>query len=342
MAFNYSPKIVTDGLVFYTDPFNFKSRDRSFIPSGGTIDDISKDKRMSGTLINGIYISDDYKSINIDGTDDAILFPNGNTLAFEPFQPFRRYKPSTFTLSYWVKSGSTGGGVMFFAGIQDYKLDLPPLTATTYTPGIYTNVPTQNISDTGDTTLNFTITVNGSGIISDALAEDVGTSSDDGEIMKILGSDIGGSTPADDAYFTFRVGGSSDTRWGVTQNANYSLYISNSDGREFFSISRTNNEPNEWNLITFTDEGQLLTEGNRKLYVNGELISSSLSGDTTILNTTWMNNPNTGQLYIGRGGVTFSDTLNGEVGPCMMYDRALTPNEVLKNYNALKSRYDIL
>lgn len=336
---NFSPNITTDGLVFYVDPYNFKSRDKSFIASGGTINDISKDIRMSGTLTNGISISDDYKSINVDGTDDYILFPNGNVTVNQPFQPFQRYKPSSFTLSYWVKSGSTGGGVMFFVGVQDYKLELPALTATTYTPGVYTNVPTQNVSDTGDTTLNFTITVNGSGVISDALAEDVGTSSDNGEIMKILGSDIGGSTPADDAYFTFRVGSSSDTRWGVSQNVNYSLYISNSDEREFFGVSRTNNEPNEWNLITFTDEGQLLTEGNRKLYVNGELISSSTSGDTTILNTTWMNNPNTGLLYIGRGGTTFTNTLNGEIGTCMMYDRAITHKEVIRNYDSLKTRY---
>jgi hypothetical protein len=25
MSFNYSPKIVTNGLVFYTDPFNFNT-----------------------------------------------------------------------------------------------------------------------------------------------------------------------------------------------------------------------------------------------------------------------------------------------------------------------------
>jgi len=38
-----SPTIVTDGLVFYIDPYNYKSRDRSFNPTGGTINDISKD-----------------------------------------------------------------------------------------------------------------------------------------------------------------------------------------------------------------------------------------------------------------------------------------------------------
>lgn len=335
------PNIVTDGLVFYIDPFNFKSRDRSFNPSGGTINDISKDIRMSGTLTNGITISDDYKSIDVDGTDDYIIFPNANVTSNQPFQPFQRYKPSTYTLSYWVKSGSTGGGVMFFVGIQDYKLELPALTATTYTPGVYTNVPTENISDPLDTTLNFTITVNGSGVITDALAENVGTNSDNGEIMKILGSDIGGSSPADDAYFTFRVASSSDGRWGISQSNNYSAYISNSDNRTSFNLPRVGNEPNEWNLITYTDEGQLLTEGNRKFYVNGELMKSSTSGDTTFLNGSWMDNPNTGILYIGRDGTTFANTLNGEVGTCMMYERALTQKEVQKNYYSLKKRFNI-
>jgi len=41
MSFNYSPKIITDGLVFYTDPFNFKSRNRSEGLSGGTIVDLT-------------------------------------------------------------------------------------------------------------------------------------------------------------------------------------------------------------------------------------------------------------------------------------------------------------
>ena len=41
MSFNYSPKIVTDGLVFYTHPFNFKSRSRSLPLTGGTITDLT-------------------------------------------------------------------------------------------------------------------------------------------------------------------------------------------------------------------------------------------------------------------------------------------------------------
>ena len=112
--------------------------------------------------------------------------------------------------------------------------------------------------------------------------------------MNDIGSDIGGSSPADDAYFTFRVASSSNARWGISQLNNYSAYISNSESRTSFNVSRVGNEPNEWNLITYTDEGQLLTEGNRKFYVNGELIKSSTSGETTFLN---------GSSYFCRGPI---------------------------------------
>jgi hypothetical protein len=49
---------------------------------------------------------------------------------------------------------------------------------------------------------------------------------------------------------------------------------------------------------------------------------------------------NAGQINIGRGGAsTFATFLNGSLGPCMMYDRALSQYEILRNYEALKTRF---
>ena len=129
MSFNYSPKIATDGLVFYTDPFNFKSRSRSLPLTGDTIIDLTSSYYFAGDLVNMTFpspftgttpdISSNFKYINFDGTDDNILFPS-NTLNDTPLkQPFVRYKPKTYTLSAWVKSGTTGGGVMFWGGGND-------------------------------------------------------------------------------------------------------------------------------------------------------------------------------------------------------------------------------
>ena len=49
---------------------------------------------------------------------------------------------------------------------------------------------------------------------------------------------------------------------------------------------------------------------------------------------------NAGQINIGRGGAsTFATFLNGSLGPCMMYDKALSQNEILRNYETLKNRF---
>ena len=68
MAFNYSPKIVTDGLVLYLDAANTKS-----YVSGSTIwNDISRGEN-NGTLTNGpTFNSDNGGSIVFDGIDDRV------------------------------------------------------------------------------------------------------------------------------------------------------------------------------------------------------------------------------------------------------------------------------
>ena len=368
MSFNFSPKISLKGLVFYIDPFNFKSRNRSLPLTGDTIIDLTSSYYFAGDLVNMTFpspftgttpdISSNFKYINFDGTDDNILFPS-NTLNDTPLkQPFVRYKPETYTLSAWVKSGTTstgtgGAGVMFWGGGNDWWLQTPALTATTnYPEGTYTGVIGENWSATtvAQAALNlpsFEITVDSGGTITKAIAESFtliggGPAPESEEvIVRISGNTIGGSTPADDAYFLWLKGTSSLMRWGLQIRDGYSMITSNSIDKEVFTTDRVSNEPKEWNLITITDTGQLAPD-NLSCYVNGELVNT---GTGTFLNGSQMNpgTINTGQLNIGRGSSsTFNTYLIGSLGPCMAYDRALTPNEVLRNYNALKSRFDIL
>lgn len=335
MSFSYSPKIATNGLVFYVDTVNPKCRDRSLYSSGGTVTELIKGGEF--TLNNGLSISSDYKSIEVDGTDDFMEFTSG-----ERVQPFVNYKPSTFTFSGWVKSGTTGpGGVMFFAGSRDYTLDYTPLTGTSYSQGVYSNIPGINVTDGARSVPNFTITIDSASTVTHVNALSQPHSSLSGDTILISGSDLGGTSPADDAYFRYRLAGSSLSRWGFSIGDNFGAFLSNNETKEAFVVSREGNEPNEWNLITFTDEGQLLTEGNRKFYINGELVKSSTSGETPWLNSSWMENPGTGLLFIGKGGSTFSDTIDGEVGSLMMYDRAINADEVLRNYEALKGKFEI-
>lgn len=333
MSFSYSPNIITKGLCFYVDTLNEKCRNRSFAASAGTATELVKGGDF--TLENGLSISSDYKSIQVDGTDDFMQFTSG-----ERRQPFVNYKPSTFTFSAWVESGTTGpGGIMFFAGSRDYTLDYTPLTGTSYSEGVYSNVSGTNITNGTKSVPNFTITIDSGGTVTHVNALSQPHSSNSGDTILILGSELGGTSPADDAYFRYRTAGSSASRWGMSIGTDFGFTVSNNEDSGVDIATRVGNEPNEWNLVTFTDEGKLLTEGNRKWYVNGELVKSSLSADTTSLNSSWMESPGTGLLFIGKGGASFSNTINGEVASLMMYDRAINAEEVRRNYNALKGRY---
>ena len=98
MAFNYSPKIITDGLVLYLDAANTRS-----YPGSGTVwSDLSRGGN-NGTLTNGpTFNSGNGGSIVFDGSNDYILLPNGILSG-----------TGNFTVNQWIKSNSTNYGTTF-------------------------------------------------------------------------------------------------------------------------------------------------------------------------------------------------------------------------------------
>jgi len=71
MAFNYSPKIVTSGLVLYLDAANTKS----YPTTGTTCNDISG-RGNNGTLVNGVsFVTNNGGAFSLDGTNDRIDVP---------------------------------------------------------------------------------------------------------------------------------------------------------------------------------------------------------------------------------------------------------------------------
>lgn len=77
MAFHYSPKIVTDGLVLYLDACNSKS----FTTTDNTWFDISK-SGFSGSLIGGAtFSSSNGGGIVFDGIDDTLGISDENMLS---------------------------------------------------------------------------------------------------------------------------------------------------------------------------------------------------------------------------------------------------------------------
>jgi hypothetical protein len=76
--------------------------------------------------------------------------------------------------------------------------------------------------------------------------------------------------------------------------------------------------------------------GSRRLYINGTLVNSDTQSGTIATNS--------GGMSIGAyGGFSGSRSYyyNGNLASCRVYNRALTPQEILQNYNATKGRYGL-
>ncbi len=87
MAFNYSPKIVTDGLVLYLDTAN----QYSYVSGSTSWNDISRGGN-NGTLVNGpTYNSANGGSIVFDGVDDYVNCGSGVITT------------TTITVNAWIK-----------------------------------------------------------------------------------------------------------------------------------------------------------------------------------------------------------------------------------------------
>jgi hypothetical protein len=92
MAFNYSPKIVTDGLVLYLDAANSKS----YVSGSTTWNDISR-TGVNGALTNGpTFTNNNGGAIVFDGSNDYIL----SNSAINTGQ--------NFTVDVWFKLTTSG------------------------------------------------------------------------------------------------------------------------------------------------------------------------------------------------------------------------------------------
>jgi hypothetical protein len=100
MAFNYSPKVVTDGLVLYLDAANPKS----YVSGSTTWGDLSRGGN-NGTLTNGpTFDPSNGGSIVFDGTDDFSTTPD---------HPSLNFGSGAFTLECFFRPKSTQSGGNF-------------------------------------------------------------------------------------------------------------------------------------------------------------------------------------------------------------------------------------
>lgn len=76
--------------------------------------------------------------------------------------------------------------------------------------------------------------------------------------------------------------------------------------------------------------------GSRRLYINGTLVNSDTLSGTIATNSGGMSVGVFGGFSGSRGY-----QYNGNLSVCRVYNRALTAQEILQNYNALKGRFDL-
>ena len=90
---------------------------------------------------------------------------------------------------------------------------------------------------------------------------------------------------------------------------------------------------NNWTNITVIWD--LSNSSNNKVYMNGALLS--LDQDSFATGTANL----TGEFSSIGAYYSTTTVFDGNIGPIQIYNRALSANEVLHNYNALKSRFGL-
>ena len=97
MAFRYSPKIVTDGLVLATDPANHKS----YIGSGTNLNSTIGDEVGVLTNAPSFNTTEAGGTITLDGNDDHVTFGNASVANFD--------HDDSFTISGWFNTTQADG-----------------------------------------------------------------------------------------------------------------------------------------------------------------------------------------------------------------------------------------
>lgn len=112
-----------------------------------------------------------------------------------------------------------------------------------------------------------------------------------------------------------------------------------------FQTTNTEISADTWYNITVTQDASAAV-----CYINGSTVSlENLTGNPTTVATLWYQYIAPQELYIGRNRVGNQNNpgafeggyWDGQMGPILIYNRALSGPEVLQNYNRLKGRFGL-
>jgi hypothetical protein len=125
--------------------------------------------------------------------------------------------------------------------------------------------------------------------------------------------------------------GSVNTQYSLFFNGNTTIYRTYGLSTVDLTVNTTTAGVvnSKWNNIVATYNGS-----QKKIYVNGILRATQNATGTVTQNTT-------GPAFVGVYGNFGGYFFNGRIAQTSVYNRALSDNEVLQNYNAQKSRFGI-
>jgi hypothetical protein len=134
-------------------------------------------------------------------------------------------------------------------------------------------------------------------------------------------------------YDGFMTEGSTDpiTNGLYQQEATNRLDLRYHDGQQFIETGSGTLTTGSWNFIA----GSIGDERIRSVYKSGSVsfVSSSLTPATSSFNE---------PIYLGEDKITGQDrTMNGRIGPALMYDRKLSTSEITQINDYFKTRYGI-
>ena len=117
-------------------------------------------------------------------------------------------------------------------------------------------------------------------------------------------------------------------------NARWGLWVGWGSSN-YEAMTGTNINDNAWKMITGTWKQ---STGVVTLYLNGVYVTQFNTGNTSAISL------NTGNIRVGIGyEIDFGNgqSYEGKIGNAAIYNRTLTASEVLKNFNSLRSRYNV-
>jgi len=129
-------------------------------------------------------------------------------------------------------------------------------------------------------------------------------------------------------------------QWRVRESSNNNAlqaYILKSDSSFLELLDESINYNNgEWynSYITFKNVANSV-----KLYTNSVLKDTESAGTLSMINVGGALTFGCREIFGSAG--SYQKYMNGEIGPILIYNRALSPAEIKQNYNALKGRFGL-